>query len=63
MDPVTITCEVCGQAAIVLTARYKYVGDGPEGRPAEEYVLTEIERQVDCPKCGVRTQSERERKS
>jgi DNA-directed RNA polymerase subunit RPC12/RpoP len=61
MDPVMITCEVCGQPAVVLKARYKYEGESIDGRPANEHVLIEVQREVECPKCGIRTQAEREK--
>lgn len=60
MDAATINCEVCGQSAYILKARYKYLADSPNGRPAKEHVLLEIERIIECPQCGTRTQSERE---
>jgi hypothetical protein len=60
MDAIMITCEVCGQQSYVLKARYKYRADTPNGHPAEEHVLLEVERDIDCPTCGTRTQSERE---
>ena len=60
MEPITITCELCGQPAFVLKARYKYQGDGADGRPAKEHVLTEIQRELECPHCGMRMQTVRE---
>jgi ribosomal protein L32 len=57
MDPVTVTCEECGQAAIVHRVRYKYVEDGP-ATFADRHVLREIQREIECPACGMRTQSE-----
>lgn len=56
MDAVTITCEVCGQSAYVLKASYKYQAEGLEGMPPKEHVLQSIERIIDCPLCGTRTQ-------
>jgi Zn finger protein HypA/HybF involved in hydrogenase expression len=61
MEPITITCEVCGETAIIHKVRYKYVEQAPlDGRPAE-HILRETQRDVECPKCGMRTQIERHR--
>jgi hypothetical protein len=60
MDPVTVACEACGQSAFVLKARYKYEADDPNGRPAKDHVLREVQREIECPGCGIRTQTETE---
>ncbi|MCC6491471.1 MAG: hypothetical protein IT424_00435 [Pirellulales bacterium] len=58
MDAVTITCEICGRLAFVHKVRYKYRAAGEPGRPAEAHVLVEVERDLECPRCGWRTQTE-----
>ena len=50
MDAITVDCEVCGQPAYVLKARYKYRADSPNGKPATEHVLLAVERDIECPK-------------
>ncbi|RIK80516.1 MAG: hypothetical protein DCC67_09245 [Planctomycetota bacterium] len=60
MAPVTVTCELCGERAFVHRVRYTYRADGEPGRPADEHVLVEIVRDVQCPNCGAHTQIERE---
>jgi hypothetical protein len=60
MEPVMITCELCGQDAFVHKARYRYRAESSNGRPANEHVLLEVQRQVECPTCGMRTQVQTE---
>jgi hypothetical protein len=62
MEPVTIICDACGQTAYVQRVRYKYRAEGDGLRPAEEHVLVEIQRDVECPTCGERTQIEQDGK-
>jgi hypothetical protein len=60
MDAETITCGVCGQMAFVHKVRYIYEADGDAGRPPLDHVLIEVQRDVECPVCGERTQIEKE---
>jgi hypothetical protein len=60
MDPVMITCDVCGQTAMVHRIRYKYRANAKEGALADEHVLIEKDRLIECPKCGTRSQIEKD---
>jgi rubrerythrin len=51
MDPVTVTCNVCGQLALVHSVRYKYDDD-------DGHLLRETHSDIECPSCGLRTQVE-----
>ena len=60
MGPVTITCEICGQPAIVHRVSYNYVGDGEIFQiPPENRSLRDVQREIECPRCGRRTQTEK----
>jgi predicted RNA-binding Zn-ribbon protein involved in translation (DUF1610 family) len=61
MDPITITCDACGQTAIIHRVRYKYVENARSGGAAIDHVLRETQRDIECPVCGARTQTERHR--
>jgi hypothetical protein len=58
MDPITTTCDVCGQAAIIHRVRYKYVESARPGGGPVDHVLRETQRDIECPVCGTRTQTE-----
>jgi endogenous inhibitor of DNA gyrase (YacG/DUF329 family) len=59
MEPVTVKCDQCGASTFVHNVRYKYREDGKPGLAAAEHVLVAIERDIECPVCGRRTQLER----
>jgi hypothetical protein len=63
MDPVTITCEICGQTAVIHKVRYKYVERKIDQSHLVEHILRETQRDLECPLCGMRTQSEVHRDS
>ena len=56
MDPVTITCDACGETAFVRNIHYQYDGEHQLGQPADGHRLIQTEWEVECPNCGVRTQ-------
>jgi len=58
MDAITITCEVCGQTAVIHKVRYKYVERKLPSSSAVDHVLHETQRDIECPNCGMRTQIE-----
>lgn len=58
MDPVTVTCNVCGQPALVHSVRYNYTMDGPHQPFADRHILRETHSDIECPSCGLRTQVE-----
>ena len=60
MEPVMITCDVCGQTATVHRIRYKYKATANDGAPADEHILTEKDRLIECPQCGTRHQIEKD---
>jgi hypothetical protein len=58
MDPHLITCDACGKTAFVREIRYHYAAEYEPGQPANEHRLVKTEWEIDCPSCGVRSQSE-----
>ena len=58
MKAVVVKCDQCGASTVVNNIRYKYREDGKPGLPAAEHVLVAIERDIECPACGPRTQVE-----
>jgi transcription elongation factor Elf1 len=56
MKPITIQCELCGELAVVHCVQFTYNNDGRQ--TAAEPLLTETQRQINCPNCGDRTQVE-----
>jgi hypothetical protein len=62
MQPATITCDShasqsarCGETALVRAVSYVYARERESAAP----VLREAHYQIDCPRCGQRTQIER----
>jgi hypothetical protein len=55
MEPFTIICEKCGQSAIVHSVRYLYE-EGTIGSPQTDGRPVNTELEIECPKCGKRTQ-------
>ncbi|HEX6964142.1 MAG TPA: hypothetical protein VF175_19900 [Lacipirellula sp.] len=58
MQPNMTRCGACGHDAVIHKVRYKYSVDGPPGQPADKHILRETERDIECPQCGVRTETE-----
>ena len=65
MQPTTILCNardaegrVCGATAEVRQVHYKYVPHLDRPRGQFEQVLSETHYEIDCPRCGWRTQVE-----
>lgn len=58
MDAVTVTCDACGRIAFVHNVHYTYNEPKRPGLPAADHELLAIERLVECPVCGRRTQVE-----
>jgi hypothetical protein len=61
MAPITITCEICGQSALIHKVRYKYVERESNPCGLVDHVLREVQRDIECPHCGMRTQTESHR--
>jgi ribosomal protein L37E len=60
MEPITITCDACGRTAFVHHIHYQYADEHLPGQPASEHRLFETQWEIDCPRCGVRTQSQKD---
>jgi hypothetical protein len=65
MQPTTILCDahdaqgrVCGATAEVRQVHYKYVPHLDRQRAEFQQVLSETHYEIDCPRCGWRTQVE-----
>ena len=60
MDAITIICDVCGQSAVIHKVRYKYI-ERKTSAGSVEHILSETQRDIECPACGARTQVENHR--
>jgi hypothetical protein len=58
MEPITVTCERCGAAAILHVVRYEYSLNGAERAFANRYILQATHNDIECPACGRRGQVE-----
>jgi Zn finger protein HypA/HybF involved in hydrogenase expression len=58
MEPLSVTCDQCGQTAIVHSVRYRYEEDGKSRKPFTDHVLLETQWKIECPACGMRMQIE-----
>src|SRR5688572_32952036 len=65
MHPVTLTCanpradgSRCGETALVHVVHYVYRPAGEQGWMGGEHELSETQYEIDCPRCGHRTQIE-----
>ena len=54
-----IICWKCGSAALVRTAHYVYDRE-PSTNLEREVTIREARYEIECPKCGHRTQVEKE---
>lgn len=61
MDAITITCEICGQTAVIHKVRYKYVERKLPSSSTVDHILRETQRDIECSSCGMRTQVETHR--
>jgi hypothetical protein len=59
MKPVMITCDKCGETAMVRNIHYLYSGDHLPGQPIHTHRLVETHSEIECPTCGVRVQIEK----
>jgi hypothetical protein len=63
MQPETVICEsraadaaLCGETALVHVVHYVYGLEPDAGREASKHVLRETRYDIECPRCGRRTQ-------
>jgi hypothetical protein len=66
MPPAKIKCDSqgaegppCGADALVHLVHYVYSREQKPGQPAASHVLRETRYEIDCPRCGRRTQVEK----
>jgi len=62
----TVLCEnlsadgqPCGATAVIHEVHYKYAPGEQRSFLEVDRILTEIRRDIDCPRCGFRTQVEK----
>jgi hypothetical protein len=63
MQPATIICDnrradgaPCGENALVHMVHYIYAAEQGAGQEAITHVLSETHYDIECPRCGRRTQ-------
>ena len=65
MQPATINCDnpgahgvPCGETALVYKVHYVYTAAQGDKLQPSSHVLREARYEIQCPRCGLRTQTE-----
>jgi rRNA maturation protein Nop10 len=60
MEAYTTKCDLCGQKAVIHSAQYHYDRDLQAPSTDGHARLVNMELNIECPKCGRRTQIQHE---